>query len=162
MRTCGSCSLCCKVMEIKELKKPMNKWCSHCAKGAGCSIYPTRPTECRTFNCLWLKDESFPDEFRPQRSKIVFTVEHDGGRLSAYVDASFPAAWREKRVYALLKRWSAFQAQRNGQMLVFIGTKAIAILPDRDVELGDVNVEGKAIYYQMNRATGRIEVTVEG
>jgi hypothetical protein len=45
---------------------------------------------------------------------------------------------------------------------VFIGTKAIAILPDRDVELGDVNVEGKAIYYQMNRATGRIEVTVEG
>ena len=162
MRTCGSCSLCCKVMEIKELKKPMNKWCSHCAKGAGCSIYPTRPTECRMFDCLWLKDESFPDEFRPLKSKIVFTVEHGGGRLSAYVDASFPAAWREKRVYALLKRWSAFQAQRNGQMLVFIGTKAIAILPDRDVELGDANVEGKAIYYQMNRATGRIEVTVEG
>ena len=60
MRTCGSCSLCCKVMEIKELKKPMNKWCSHCAKGGGCSIYPTRPAECRTFDCLWLKDESLP------------------------------------------------------------------------------------------------------
>ena len=117
MRTCGSCSLCCKVMEIKELKKPMNKWCSHCAKGGGCSIYPTRPAECRTFDCLWLKDESFPDEFRPQRSKIVFTVEHGGGRLSAYVDASFPTAWREKRVYALLKRWSAFQAQRRRQCL---------------------------------------------
>jgi hypothetical protein len=25
-----------------------------------------------------------------------------------------------------------------------------------------VNIEGKAIYYQVNRATGRIEVTVEG
>ena len=93
---------------------------------------------------------------------VKFTLEHGGGRMSAYVDASFPTAWREKRVYAHLKRWSAIQAQRNGQMLVFIGTKAIAILPDRDVELGDVNVEGKAIYYQMNRATGRIEVTVEG
>ena len=79
-------------MEIKELKKPMNNWCSHCAKGVGCSIYPNRPSECRTFDCLWLKDESFPDEFRPQRSKIVFTVEHGDGRLSSYVDASFPTA----------------------------------------------------------------------
>jgi hypothetical protein len=47
-------------------------------------------------------------------------------------------------------------------MIVFIGTRGIAILPDRDVDLGEVNIEGKAIYYQVNRATGRIEVTVEG
>jgi hypothetical protein len=38
----------------------------------------------------------------------------------------------------------------------------IAILPDRDVDLGDVNVEGKTVYYEKNRATGRIEVTIEG
>jgi hypothetical protein len=35
-------------------------------------------------------------------------------------------------------------------------------LPDRDVDLGDVNVEGKTIYYQKNRLTGRIEVTGRG
>ena len=40
MRTCGTCTLCCKVMAIAALKKPMNKWCEFCDKGAGCKIYP--------------------------------------------------------------------------------------------------------------------------
>ena len=162
MRSCGSCTLCCKVMSVIELKKPMNKWCEFCDIGAGCKIYPNRPAECRTFDCLWLNDERFPDEFRPQKSKIVFTSEHRGGRISAYVDAAFPTAWQEKKLYARLKQWSVIQAQKNHQLLVFIGPRAIAILPDRDVDLGDVNVEGKTIYYQKNRVTGRIEVTVEG
>lgn len=35
MRTCGSCTLCCKVMAITALKKPMNKWCEFCDKGTG-------------------------------------------------------------------------------------------------------------------------------
>jgi len=78
------------------------------------------------------------------------------------VDAAFPGAWQEKKLYALLKRWSAAQAQKNSQLLVFIGKRAIAILPDRDVDLGDVNLEGNTIYYEKNRATGRIEVTVSG
>ncbi len=160
MRTCGSCTLCCKVMAITALKKPMNKWCEFCDKGTGCKIYPTRPSECRTFNCLWLSDENFPDEFKPLRSKIVFTVEHAGRRVSAHVDAAFPGAWQEKKLYALLKRMSAVQAQKNSQLLVFIGKRAIAVLPDRDVDLGDVNLEGNAIFYERNRATGRIEVTV--
>jgi hypothetical protein len=133
-----------------------------CDTGAGCKIYPTRPSECRTFDCLWLSDENFPDEFRPQKSKIVFTVEHGGRRVSAHVDAAFPGAWQEKKLYALLKRWSTAQAQKNSQLLVFIGKRAIAILPDRDVDLGDVNLEGNTIYYEKNRATGRIEVTVSG
>ena len=46
------------------------------------------------------------------------------------------------------------------QLLVFIGKRAIAVLPDRDVDLGDVNLEGNAIFYEKNRMTGRIEVTV--
>ena len=95
MRACGNCTLCCKVMAITALKKPMNKWCEFCDKGTGCKIYPTRPSECRTFNCLWLSDENFPDEFKPLRSKIVFTVEHGGRRVSAHVDAAFPRAWLE-------------------------------------------------------------------
>ena len=68
----------------------------------------------------------------------------------------------EKKLYALLKRLSAFQAQNNSQLLVFIDKRAIAILPDRDVDLGDVNLEGNTIYYEKNRMTGRIEVTVSG
>jgi hypothetical protein len=62
----------------------------------------------------------------------------------------------------LLKRLSAFQAQNNSQLLVFIDKRAIAILPDRDVDLGDVNLDDNTIYYEKNRMTGRIEVTVSG
>jgi hypothetical protein len=149
-------------MGIHALNKPTNKWCEFCEVGLGCKIYSTRPDECRTFDCLWLRDATFPDELRPQKSKIVFTSEHGGGRISAYVDVSFPSAWQEKKLYALLKRWAAIQAEKNFQVLVFVGKRTIAILPDRDVDLGDVNVEGKTIYYERNRLTGRIEVTVEG
>jgi len=162
MRHCGSCTLCCKVLAVRALNKPMNAWCEFCEVGRGCKTYQTRPDECRTFDCVWLRDATFPDEFKPQKSKVVFTSEHGGGRISAYVDASFPSAWREKKLYALLKRWAAAQAEKNFQVLVFIGKRTIAILPDRDVDLGDANAEGKTIYYKKNRLTGRIEVTVEG
>jgi hypothetical protein len=161
MRSCGNCTLCCKVMGIRGLNKPINTWCQFCEVGRSCKIYPTRPDECRTFDCLWLRDQTFPDEFKPQKSRIVFAAEHGGGRISAYVDAAFPSAWREKKVYAFLKRWASVQADKNVQVLVFIGRRTIAILPDRDVDLGDANVEGKTIYYQKNRLTGRIDVTVE-
>ena len=124
MRTCGSCTLCCKVMEIKELEKPMNKWCDFCDRGVGCKIYPTRPSECRTFDCLWLKDENFPDEFRPQRSGSCSrsSMAADACRLMSM--RPFPPHGA-KKVYAHLKRWATIQAQRNGQMIVFIGTRSM-------------------------------------
>ena len=53
-KTCGSCTLCCKVVGVAELKKPADVWCGHCNKAKGCKIYDTRPQECRTFYCLFL------------------------------------------------------------------------------------------------------------
>ena len=72
--------------------------------------------------------------------------------MSADVDAAFPGAWQEKKLYTLLKRLSAVQAQKNSQLLVFIGKRAIAVLPDRDVDLGDVNLAGNAIFYEKRTA----------
>ena len=42
-RTCGICTLCCKAVPVEALRKPRDRWCPHCAKGKGCTIYPTRP-----------------------------------------------------------------------------------------------------------------------
>src|SRR5215813_11866044 len=70
-RNCGSCALCCKLIGIAELNKPMGQWCPHCIKSGGCSIYETRPTECRTFNCEWLIAPGIGDEWRPTRAKMV-------------------------------------------------------------------------------------------
>ena len=54
-RSCGECSLCCKLLRIEAFNKPVGTWCSHCAPGrGGCTIYETRPTECRDFYCAWL------------------------------------------------------------------------------------------------------------
>ena len=54
-RSCGDCSMCCKLLKIEEdeINKPANQWCKHCRPGAGCTIYNDRPLVCRAF-CLWL------------------------------------------------------------------------------------------------------------
>jgi hypothetical protein len=44
-RSCGDCTLCCKVMAVEALGKPAGSWCSHCKPGRGCLIYETRPEE---------------------------------------------------------------------------------------------------------------------
>jgi hypothetical protein len=62
-RSCGGCTMCCKVLGITELQKPVGKWCKHCEIGYGCRIYETRPAECRTFHCAWLVDDRFSDIF---------------------------------------------------------------------------------------------------
>lgn len=30
-RSCDGCALCCMVLKIDELRKPMGKWCNHCS-----------------------------------------------------------------------------------------------------------------------------------
>jgi hypothetical protein len=57
-RSCGECSMCCNLLEIKtpELRKPANQGCRHCLPRNGCAIYERRPPVCRTFACLWLID----------------------------------------------------------------------------------------------------------
>jgi hypothetical protein len=86
---CGTCTLCCKLVHVDEINKPVGKWCDHCALGKGCKIYDTRPTECRTWNCLWLQGAfgSHPD-LRPDKCKVV--VGYQAGFLMVVEDASPP------------------------------------------------------------------------
>src|SRR5262245_7587478 len=70
-RSCGGCTLCCKVLGVPALEKPRGTWCSHCERGTGCRIYETRPDACRTFLCGWLVNPRFGAEWKPERSKIV-------------------------------------------------------------------------------------------
>jgi hypothetical protein len=67
MRTCGGCTLCCKLPRIAEVEKPRDVWCRHCDIGKGCKIYSDRPTVCKDFECWWLRHEEMPEELRPDR-----------------------------------------------------------------------------------------------
>lgn len=99
MRSCGSCSLCCKLLGITELEKPAGKWCSHAAlPGKGCKVYDDRPHSCRTFACGWLVNETFGDHWHPQRSKMVISINADGDVpvMQIYVDPSNREGWRKE------------------------------------------------------------------
>ena len=161
-RQCGSCTLCCKVLAVAALEKPAGVWCRHCRPGQGCGIYEERPQECRTFGCLWLADPNFPEELKPERSKLVFVLEANKSRVVAHCDPGRPLAWREAENYRLLKNMAIVSADSGRQVVVALRDRYTAILPDRDVPLGAVR-PGQSIIY---RETGdgrarRIEPEVE-
>jgi hypothetical protein len=108
-RQCGKCSLCCKTMSVPELDKLADTWCSHAKPGCGgCAIYPTRPSACRDFECMWLHDGSvFGEEWFPARCRMVLTPLAKPGSdkaegIQVNVDSAFPTAWRKEPYYAQL------------------------------------------------------------
>lgn len=87
MRECGDCMMCCKILEIEALEKPAGVWCPHAdPKGARCTIYADRPKTCSLFRCAWLIDETIPEEFKPNKTKVVM-VGGDG-KIVGYYDSS--------------------------------------------------------------------------
>lgn len=135
-RQCGTCTLCCKVMRIDELESPAGQWCQHCDPGKGCGIHETRPPVCREFFCMWTYRKDIGPHWKPEKSKMVLCLEGDGQRIAAHVDPSFPGAWRRSPYYQELKHWSGIAAQAQQQVSVWIGRRAIVIVPDQDIDLG--------------------------
>jgi len=95
---CGSCTLCCKLLDIPVLKKPQGKWCAHCDIGKGCSIYETRPAPCHDFACVWLESQGqknpLPPDLRPDRCKVVLTFTPDRKDVLGFCDPASPDAWK--------------------------------------------------------------------
>ncbi len=76
-RNCGSCGVCCKVLRIDapELQKSAGEWCPNCQPGKGCAIYDSRPAVCRDYRCVWLATDFLPEDARPDKLKVMFSVE---------------------------------------------------------------------------------------
>lgn len=73
-RSCGSCTLCCRVLEIQALDKPAGLLCRH-NTGSGCRIYPERPEACARWHCLWRRIGALPDALRPDRCGVMFSLD---------------------------------------------------------------------------------------
>jgi hypothetical protein len=150
------CSLCCKLLEVHAISKPEGKWCVHCAPGRErCTIHDRRPDQCRTFYCAWLTVGSLGDEWRPTRAKMVLSAEADGNRMAVHVDPAFPNAWREEPYYGALKRWARDAVDTEGQVVVYLKNRVIVVLPDRDVELGELAPGDRIIAGAEETSTGR-------
>jgi len=137
-RTCGTCSLCCKVLDIPALEKPAGKWCSHCKPRNGCGIHAMRPVACRGFYCEWTTSKGLGPEWKPERAKFLLSKTDEGRRMTAHVDPGFPGAWRASPYYENFKIWAAEGGKRDPMMMmaVMVGERVTVVLPDRDVEFG--------------------------
>lgn len=158
IRTCGTCTLCCKVYDVPEAETVAGRWCRHCLPGRGCGIWETRPEQCRAFNCLWLTQDWLGEEWKPERSKIVFTVDPQTGALMFQVDSGVPNAWKREPYYSQIKNWAIGAIQQGRHALVFIDKAATLILPDRDVGLGVLGPDDRLVVSARQNGAFDVEV----
>lgn len=137
-KSCGSCTFCCKVMAVDELRKPGGVLCAHVRAGRGCGIYGERPHACRTFECVWLMDPEMPHRFRPDQTKVVLDQDADGLRLIARCDPANPQAWRRNPIYAALKGRAADTWGSGKIVLAVAGRRTWLITPHEEIDLGEV------------------------
>ena len=133
-RECGTCTLCCKVYDVPALEKPAGTWCRHCRPGQGCGIHATRPPQCRSFNCLWMCQDWLGPEWKPERAKMVLSVDPTTRFLFVQVDPGAANSWKRDPYHRQLRQWAATAHGRH--VVVFVNKSATIVLPDRDVPVG--------------------------
>lgn len=161
-RSCGTCTLCCKVYEVPAVESPMGKWCQHCKPGSGCGIHETRPNHCREFFCLWMIAGWLGDEWKPERAKFVLTVDPRTRFLFAQVDTGSPQSWRQEPYYGQFKRWAREGLATRRHVVVFHNKLATLILPNQDIQIGELGPHDRILiaerigqpgYYEVERRT---------
>lgn len=117
-RSCGGCTLCCKLLPVKSVNKPAGQKCQHQSYSKGCTIYADRPRDCRTWACRWLCDARTQDLSRPDRAHYVIDLhydtivaqdnqtgtEHKVEVLQVWIDPAFPHAHRDAHLRAYIKQ----------------------------------------------------------
>lgn len=157
-RSCGSCTLCCKVMGIAELKKPVGKWCPHCSPAKGCAIYGDRPSECRAFNCGWLVDARFHEGWKPEKSKMVVTTGLDGNSFEIRCDPGFPAVWRSEPFHSEIREMATAAERHDGSVYVMVGKKTTLVTRDLEFELGEISVGQRIVRERSGRRVVGVRV----
>ncbi|MBV9044076.1 MAG: hypothetical protein JO348_13580 [Alphaproteobacteria bacterium] len=143
-RDCDGCTLCCKVMGVAELEKKPGAWCPHCVIAKGCTIYETRPSDCRTFHCAFIRNPALDETWRPSNSRLVLAEDGAARRMTVHVDLSRPDAWKREPFYSTFRKWASDIVPNGMQLLIRLGERTIVMLPDREVDLGIV-AEGESI-----------------
>jgi hypothetical protein len=131
-KSCGPCTMCCKVYEVPVVEKPAGKWCTHCKPGRGCGIWETRPQFCRDFHCRYIVDPNLGPQWRPDISKFVMNYQPNGS-FAISCDPGARHAWKQEPYYSSLKRMSQQLLENGIAMYVSDGVNKIIVTPDEDV-----------------------------
>ncbi len=135
-RQCDGCTMCCKLLAVKDLDKPRAVWCEHCAIGKGCTIYEARPEACRNYYCAYMTRATIAEHWRPEHSGMVIVWGLERGRVSIHVDPERPNVWREEPYRSDIDLWMAIWPPDVLQIVIYFGLNVRALLPDREIDLG--------------------------
>lgn len=142
-RICGDCTLCCKVLGIKELGKAPNIYCQHAVKGKGCGIYETRPESCQSFRCLWLNNNRFPNWAKPNKIHGVLGATDNGENIILWEDPGYPgfASNRLKEVFQVLVATGIMIIIACGKKRTILGNKEAII---KEIDTWEEHVREKS------------------
>jgi Fe-S-cluster containining protein len=153
-RSCGTCSLCCKVYPVQELSKPAGHWCIHSVPGSGCANHANRPHACRQFFCSWRLDPNLGPEWKPEVSRFVLSADPANQALTLMIDPGMPLAWKRAPYYARLKQISEVSFRQDKKVLVNLRGHITVILPDRDVPIGVIAPGEEIVLWREGSAYG--------
>ena len=115
-RTCSGCTLCCSLLGIVELKKPVFTICKHCVIGKGCKIYEVRPQTCAGFYCSYRISADLPEYWNPKICGMVLHRDANGGTdiISIICSNSAKHRWKQEPYWNDIKRIAADVHIRQG------------------------------------------------
>lgn len=121
-RTCSGCTLCCSLLGIVELKKPVFKICKHCVIGKGCKIYEVKPQTCAEFLCSYRTSADVPEYWNPKISGMVLHMEANGRNqmLSVICSNGAKHRWKQEPYWGDIKRTAAALHVQHGAFVRII------------------------------------------
>ena len=159
-RSCGDCTLCCKVYPVPAVdNKPANVWCKHCTPGKGCGIWAVRPQFCKDFHCHWIHEHSLGEEWKPSIAKFVMNNEAVD-RFAVICDPGHPTAWSRAPYGSQLRKIAAKLLENGRYMMVYSGPVKHIVLPNEDVHVGKID-DNRKISIRKHRRFGTERYSVE-
>ena len=98
----------------------------------GCTIYETRPPVCRNWNCNWIVE--------PGPRVAAADMQNDPVLQTALRAGRSRLRKRLATYYGQLKQCSRTALETKKQVVVYIRKRTIVILPDKDVDLGNMEI----------------------
>tara|TARA_R110000787_G_scaffold70330_1_gene156424 strand:- start:219 stop:869 length:651 start_codon:yes stop_codon:yes gene_type:complete len=108
-RSCGDCTLCCKLVPVPALQKEGHEWCKHCAIGEGCKIYKDRPLDCQGFECFWHAGLTL-EKYKP--NKVGFYMTSDSANDAAM--SMIKVYTEPHRLGATIRKLKKYKSPFNG------------------------------------------------
>jgi len=98
-----------------------------------------------------MSDPAFPEEWKPERSKIVLTLFPGNGFIYVQVDPGSPQAWRKAPYYDKLRAMARTLLEQGRHIVVFVNDVATLIMPEEAIALGPMKATDN---FKIDRAFG--------